>query len=69
MDDWLGVGPLYQFATKPLSDGDLSQKVEVFLDDFGWNLDKLKVVLPMDVINKIFTIYAGKKSVKTDRAV
>lgn len=35
VDDWLGVGSLYQTATKPISTAGLTQKVEVFLNDFG----------------------------------
>lgn len=69
VDDWLGLGPLSQYAIRPLSAAELAQKVEVFLNDYGWNLDKLQSVLPMGIVHKIFTIYAGRKSTKTDRAV
>lgn len=66
LDDWTSEGPLLEKATCPLSNSNKLAKVSLFLNEFGWNLDILNTVLPVDIIHKISTIYIGTSVGQSD---
>lgn len=37
------------------------QKVSHYLLDYEWNVDCLKDEVPMEIVNRICVVYAGKK--------
>lgn len=57
--EWTGIGLLERYALHPL---DQSQKIDLvldFLQENGWNFEKLCSVLPIEVIQRILGIYVA----------
>lgn len=60
------MGLLLQWAIPSIDKIDLDLKLADFLEDNGWNIDRLKEVLPLNVVLRITTIFAMKSSSEDD---
>lgn len=68
-DNWNGEGSLLDWATQPITSTDLNSKVEDYLEDFGWDVSKLRQVLPMDIIHRITPIHVGRTYGREDSII
>ncbi|KAK2662565.1 hypothetical protein Ddye_001139 [Dipteronia dyeriana] len=69
-DDWVPVcGKLTIYATIPISDEQMKQKVSDYLLSNTWDLDKLSSVLPLSVMQRILSIHVGSIQKRTDKAI
>lgn len=59
-DRWLDVGVLEDFAIKILLDMEKAATVENYLENMGWNIQKLCTILPHHIVDKIVSIFAEK---------
>ncbi|KAL5859327.1 hypothetical protein ACOSQ4_000623 [Xanthoceras sorbifolium] len=56
-DNWIAsLGALRPYASKALTVSDLKEKVSDYVDNLGWNVPKLAVVLPYRVVQRIIEI-------------
>lgn len=66
MSDWSRLGPFIQWATVSITHNQLNVKVSQFVNENGWDMTKVKDLLPMDIILKILAIYIAQDDSRKD---
>lgn len=68
-DNWHPMGILKKWALRPINEEEEQLKANNFLEDYGWNFQELKQVLPREVIAKIVPIHAERKTASEDSLI